>query len=420
MTPNNEDVSILGLAEGILEKTKEITKYLQTHNVAAPTFSCSSASVPVATDYHDLQISLKESLEDLQRLVEGPAKFYRHYLMRGYELAAFQVALDFNFFSLIPSTGEISLDELARKAGLDVDRTGRIMRLLITHRFFKEMTPGFVSHNSFSIALQDEEFSSVVHYSFDEMLKAAVETSASLKADPNHSDSLHCPFHTRHGVPIFNYYSKHPKEAARFAKAMAGWRRMENSVTELRDNFPWQSLNGTVVDIGGGSGHVSIILAQTFPQLSFQVQDQNEDMLAVGQNLLTDDVRGRVSFTKASFFEPQTYKGAAAYMIRQCTHNWADKDVVTMFKSVVPGLESSPPETPLLINDIILPEPGTVSRIWEREMRQADMVMLVSYGAKQRTRAEFESLLKEADTRYEIRKVHDSGALGVLEVYLRH
>lgn len=37
---------------------------------------------------------------------------------------------------------------------------------------------------------------------------------------------------------------------------------VENSVTELRDNFPWQSLNGTVVDIGGGSGRVSIILAQ--------------------------------------------------------------------------------------------------------------------------------------------------------------
>lgn len=143
-------------------------------------------------------------------------------------------------------------------------------------------------------------------------------------------------------------------------------------------------------------------------------------MLAVGHNLLTDEVRERVTFPKASFFEPQTYKGAAAYMIRQRTHNWADKDVVTIFKSAVPGLESSPPETPLLINDIIFPEPGTVSRIWKREMRQADMVMLVSYGAKQRTRAEFESLLKEADKRYEIRKVHDSGALGVLEVYLRY
>ena len=110
---------------------------------------------------------------------------------------------------------------------------------------------------------------------------------------------------------------------------------------------------------------------------------------------------------------------ASAYLIRQCTHNWADHDVVTILKSVVPGLEGSAPETPLLINDMILPEPGSkVSRIWERERRQADMVMLVCYGAKQRTVTEFEALLNEADPRYVIRKVHDQGALGLLEVYL--
>lgn len=142
-------------------------------------------------------------------------------------------------------------------------------------------------------------------------------------------------------------------------------------------------------------------------------------MFAQGQRLLTDDVRNRVSFSRASFFEPQPYKGASAYLIRQCTHNWADHDVVTMFRSVVPGLEGSPEGTPLLINDIVLPEPGTVPRYWEREMRQADMVMLVSFGAKQRTKQEFEKLLKEADERYEIRKVHDKGALGLLEVHLR-
>ncbi len=46
--------------------------------------------------------------------------------------------------------------------------------------------------------------------------------------------------------------------------------------------------------------------------------------------------------------------------MRQCTHNWADHDVVNMFKSVVPGLEGSAPDTPFLINDIVLPEAGTV------------------------------------------------------------
>jgi hypothetical protein len=90
-----------------------------------------------------------------------------------------------------------------------------------------------------------------------------------------------------------------------------------------------------------------------------------------------------------------------------------------MFKAVVPGLEGSAATTPLLINDIVLPEPGTVPRLHEREMRQADMVMMVCFGAKQRTKEEFEALLKEADERYYIHKVHDQGALGLLEVYLK-
>jgi hypothetical protein len=152
--------------------------------------------------------------------------------------------------------------------------------------------------------------------------------------------------------------------------------------------------------------------------LNFVVQDSNADMLAEGRNSLTDELRGRVTYLQHSFFEPQPCKDAAAFLIRQCTHNWADRDVVTIFKSFVPGLEHSSPDTPLLINDIIIPEPGTWPRHQERVVRQVDMVMLVNCGAKQRTKAEFESLLKEADPRYEIRNVYDNGPLGLLEVYL--
>lgn len=144
-------------------------------------------------------------------------------------------------------------------------------------------------------------------------------------------------------------------------------------------------------------------------------------MLAVGEKNAPSELRDRLSFTQANFFAAQQYKGAAAYLIRQCTHNWADHDVVTMLKGIVPGLEGSAPGTPLLINDMIMPEPGAkdVPRMWERERRQADMVMLVCYGAKQRTVSEFQGLLKEADPRYVIRKVHaERGALGILEVVL--
>lgn len=142
-------------------------------------------------------------------------------------------------------------------------------------------------------------------------------------------------------------------------------------------------------------------------------------MLAEGRESLTDELRSRVTYLQHSFFEPQPTKNAAAFLIRQCTHNWADRDVVTIFESFVPGLEGSSSGTPLLINDIIIPEPGTWPRHQERLVRQVDMVMLVNCGAKQRTKAEFESLLKEADSRYEIRNVYDNGPLGLLEVYLK-
>lgn len=166
MSLDSQDTSILRLAESILENTKEVTKYLQTCHVALPTFSSTAEELPTTPDFQQLQARLKTQLEDLQLLIDGPRTFYRHFLMRGYENAAFQIALDFDFFALVPSEGDIALEELARKAGLDQDRAGRVIRLLITYRFFQESRPGFFAHNSFSIALQrDEEIRSMVHYS---------------------------------------------------------------------------------------------------------------------------------------------------------------------------------------------------------------------------------------------------------------
>ncbi|POS74006.1 O-methyltransferase [Diaporthe helianthi] len=410
--------NILNLAQTILEQTKSIDTYFRDNGLHQTTFSTAYTEPETTPQLVALQDRLRASLEDLRYLVDGPTKFYRSFFMTHYILAAFQVALEFDFFTIVPATGGISLTELADKAGLDLDRTSRIVRYLVTHRLFHEPRQGFITHNAFSISMQDKELRSVLHYSFDETMKASVDAADALKAEPYKADSLHCPFKWRHGVPIFDFYGKYPPKADRFAKAMAAYRRMENSIVELRDYFPWGKLKGTVVDIGGGSGHVSMKLAEQFPHLHFVVQDGSADMLADGKRLLTDGIRSRISFQQQNFFKPQPIRNAAAFLIRQCTHNWADHDVVRMFKSVVPGLEGSASDTALLINDLVMPEPGDVPRLKERAIREADMVMMVCFGAKQRTLAEFETLLKEADPRYEIRKVHETGALGVLEVYL--
>jgi hypothetical protein len=54
---------------------------------------------------------------------------------------------------------------------------------------------------------------------------------------------------------------------------------VNGQVAELHRSFPWASLkNGKVVDIGGGSGHISIGLARVFPSTILLVPATGGDL----------------------------------------------------------------------------------------------------------------------------------------------
>jgi hypothetical protein len=56
----------------------------------------------------------------------------------------------------------------------------------------------------------------------DEMFRAASSMSDSIKRNPYSVELKDSPFATRHGDVAYAFYEKHPKQAARFARAMAG------------------------------------------------------------------------------------------------------------------------------------------------------------------------------------------------------
>jgi hypothetical protein len=158
--------SLSVFAKDIAAKVEDIAKFLKANNLPEPSLAPGTPNVPSGEEYSKLYKSLKVSLEDLDHFVSGPRQYWRATLVRGYEIAALQVALDFEFFSLVPLDGEISLQNLAKKADLDLDRTSRIIRLLATHSIFKEGEPGYISHSALSHVLHtDEELRCTVHYS---------------------------------------------------------------------------------------------------------------------------------------------------------------------------------------------------------------------------------------------------------------
>ncbi|KAI1195587.1 O-methyltransferase-domain-containing protein [Nemania serpens] len=432
MALRDKDVSIAALAERISSLSSQLSSYLASHSLPEPGFAPDAGAIPEAPEYEALRAPLNDAALDLLRLVNGPRRSLQAFFFSQYDLAALQIALDRDLFEHVPlPTGDgahaprASVAEIAERAGMDADRTGRVMKILATHRIFDEVAgepESSFAHTASSACLaRDGDFRATAAMQMDDMLRAASESAAVVSRSPFASDAAHSAFHERFGVSMYQYYEQRPDKARRFTQAMSSWSKLDRSIEELHSSYPWGSLRkgAKVVDIGGGNGHISIGLATKFPSLHFVVQDISPQMLSQAQQQ-QQDCGGRVTFQQHDFFDPQPVEDGSAYFLRQCLHNNSDGDAVRIIRAVVPALERCAPETPLLINEVILPEPGTATRFEEHHLRQVDFCMMVTLGAKQRSEGEFNKLIKEADERLEIVSVHrNPQGVGLLEVHLK-
>ena len=136
--------------------------------------------------------------------------------------------------------------------------------------------------------------------------------------------------------------------------------------SQVIDSFDWKLLdNGTVIDVGGSHGVVAIELARKFPSLRFVVQDRAEVIMECSHQV-PKDVAHRVEFIAHDFFTEQPIKNADVYFFRCVFHNWADQACIKILKALIPALKVG---ARVLVQEILLPEPGTMSAYQERKLR---------------------------------------------------
>ena len=131
-------------------------KHLRKHGQDEPNFEADSSVIDSSVetaDYESLRNAVNDAANDLVLLVNGPKAFFRTILTTHYELAAYQTAIEFKYFENVPLKGSIHISSLAKAAGMDEDRTGRFMRMLTTHRVFKEVEEDMFAHTAASIVL---------------------------------------------------------------------------------------------------------------------------------------------------------------------------------------------------------------------------------------------------------------------------
>lgn len=169
----------------------------------------------------------------------------------------------------------------------------------------------------------------------------------------------------------FQFLSQHPERATRFAFAMASTSKA--SLDALSSSFAWSSLpqsSNLVVDVGGSKGHVSLHLAQAYPHLNVIVQDLPEIINGAADHLSLQEENKtslkRIEFMAHDMFETQPVKNADVYLLRYVLHDWGDQYCIDIIRNLVPALKKG---ARIVIQDHILPEPGTIGLLQEMQMR---------------------------------------------------
>ncbi|KAK1757018.1 S-adenosyl-L-methionine-dependent methyltransferase [Echria macrotheca] len=396
---------IVELSIRIAQNTTKVHDFLVSRNLPGPSFdeNAPQTLLPPDTD-PDIVLAHRAVIDDcreLRMLMLGPREHVMSY--QANDLVSQKAITQFRLAHAVPIGGETTFADLAANTGLGPTHIRKLLRHAIAHKIFREPRPGVVAHSAASRALaEDAELHNWVEYATHELWLAAYHTPDAMQKFPGSGEPNETGFAVANNTDksLFAFFSDHPDRLARFAAVMRFvTKRPELGPELVVDAFPWASLpeGGTVVDVGGSHGLVCFELARRFPQLHFVVQDLDEPVVRHAETQKPAEIAGRVSFMVHDFFEPQPVRDADVYFLRAVLHNWSDTYAVKILRALIPALK---PGSRIVVNDVVVPEPGSMSDAQDLRTRTSDMTQVILQNAGDRELADWMALFKAADERF--------------------
>ncbi|KAF5312467.1 hypothetical protein D9619_003730 [Psilocybe cf. subviscida] len=274
-----------------------------------------------------------------------------------FKSAALRICLEASVTEILREGGPqgVHVDEIAKIANVNSEKIARLLRYLATHHVYKELRPDVFTNTRISSMFDTGKsvneissnpdkkyddsdtagFAALTGFMLDEVTKGCAylwenitDPATAHSEEPNHT-----PFNRglNWDGSMWAFFNQ-PEQVARqhrFGIAMQGMAALAPADIILRA-FEWTSLpaDSVVVDVGGGIGTASLVLAKSFPGIKFVVQDRPpvvKDAEPVWENELPGAVdSGRVVLQAHDFFAHQPVKNASVFIVKHIIHNWPD------------------------------------------------------------------------------------------------
>ncbi|KAK1974763.1 S-adenosyl-L-methionine-dependent methyltransferase [Colletotrichum cereale] len=358
--------------------------------------------------------------EKITTLVQGPMDWMMRSTGGHVFPAVLSTAMELRLHHLISANHQkpTSLANLESSSGGSQELISRLLRYLTQRFVFQEVLPGHYIHNANSIILQLPGVEALLGLCSDDILRAASALSTVMKENDFQIDGGKSAFSKAFQTTLESfdyYYQKEPERGRRFSLGMTPFTGSYVSSLAL---YPFEDLRSgaLLVDVGGGSGHVSSEIAKANQHIRFVVQDY-EEPISLGRSKYKDSGLP-IEWQVHNAFQPQPVKGADVYFMRRVLHDHSDSIAADVLKMIVTAMDEN---SRILIEDMIAPDLYGEDSEWF--INHADMVMMMMHNAKERTLTQWEALFKKADERLRIVKVwrdnKDTGGYSaIIEVIL--
>ncbi|HLU72025.1 MAG TPA: methyltransferase [Nonomuraea sp.] len=187
---------------------------------------------------------------------------------------------------------------------------------------------------------------------------------------------------------FYDHLAAHPEASRIFGEYMSA--RAIPFIEGLVKRYDFTGVR-SLVDVGGGRGHILSAVLQANPGMRGVLLDQEHVIEEARPAVAADGLNGRCELVPGDFFR-SVPEGGDAYLLGSVLHNWDDEDALTILRNVRRAMN---PDGRVLILEIVLPDDDS-----PHVGKDVDIRMLAVFdGGTERSRAEYAALLAGADLR---------------------
>ncbi|MGE0130498.1 MAG: methyltransferase [Blastocatellales bacterium] len=310
-----------------------------------------------------------------------PPQFVMLQMITGFWLSrAIYIAAKLGLADLVKD-GPRMADELAQSTGAHAPSLYRVMRALAAAGIFIEDGQERFAQTPLSETLRSDAPGSLRAFAMVELGQEHFPAWGNLLHSVKTGEIA---FDNLFKQNAWEYYAQNPEDASNFNQAMKGLTEMVN--VAVLSAYDFSGVN-RLVDIAGGTGGLISAILNANPQMRGVLFDLPHVIAEAGPLLEAAGVRDRCETATGDFFKSVS-EGGDAYVMKWIIHDWDDEKSIVILKNIHRAMNTA---GKLLLVETVVPE-GNQPDL----SKLLDLNMLVMTGGRERTEAEFATLLVSA------------------------